>query len=131
MPNSDSEPSSISTIQDGYSMYQHESFNAATPKQAPSPPPLPPPPKKPKEFANPSVFLYGPGDAKIEDRPEPRITEPTDAIVRIKFVGVCGSDVCPAIFNWIPPSPLHRSFSLAVPSIPYSPTRHLPLLART
>lgn len=50
---------------------------------------------------NPSVFLYGPGNAKIEDRPEPTITEPTDAIVRIKFVGVCGSDVCvfPAILS--------------------------------
>ncbi|KEF57404.1 L-iditol 2-dehydrogenase [Exophiala aquamarina CBS 119918] len=45
------------------------------------------------ETTNPSVFLYGPGNAKIEDRPEPRITDPTDAIVRIKFVGVCGSDV--------------------------------------
>lgn len=49
--------------------------------------------------ANPSVFLYGPGNAKIEDRPEPRITEPTDAIVRIKFVGVCGSDVCYIYLN--------------------------------
>ncbi|KAK5557198.1 hypothetical protein LTR46_005009 [Exophiala xenobiotica] len=42
---------------------------------------------------NPSVFLYGPGDARIEDTPEPEITDVTDAIVRIKFVGVCGSDV--------------------------------------
>ncbi|EHY53612.1 putative D-xylulose reductase A [Exophiala dermatitidis] len=45
------------------------------------------------EPSNPSVVLYGPGNAKIEDRPEPSITDPTDAIVRIKFVGVCGSDV--------------------------------------
>ncbi|EXJ77133.1 L-iditol 2-dehydrogenase [Capronia epimyces CBS 606.96] len=44
-------------------------------------------------LSNPSVFLYGPGSAKIEDRPEPKVTDPTDAIVRIKFVGVCGSDV--------------------------------------
>ncbi|OCT47938.1 putative D-xylulose reductase A [Cladophialophora carrionii] len=42
---------------------------------------------------NPSVFLYGPGKARIEDTPEPKITDPTDAIVRVKFVGVCGSDV--------------------------------------
>ncbi|KIX05510.1 uncharacterized protein Z518_06382 [Rhinocladiella mackenziei CBS 650.93] len=42
---------------------------------------------------NPSVLLYGPGKAKIEDRPLPEINSPTDAIVRIKFVGVCGSDV--------------------------------------
>ncbi|KAK5453635.1 hypothetical protein LTS15_006822 [Exophiala xenobiotica] len=32
-------------------------------------------------------------DARIEDTPEPEITDVTDVIVRIKFVGVCGSDV--------------------------------------
>ena len=42
---------------------------------------------------NPSIVLYGPGDARFEDRPAPRITDPMDAIIRIKYVGVCGSDV--------------------------------------
>ncbi|OAP55494.1 hypothetical protein AYL99_10467 [Fonsecaea erecta] len=44
-------------------------------------------------LSNPAVFLFGPGQAKIQDRPEPKITDATDAIIRIKFVGVCGSDV--------------------------------------
>ncbi|KAJ5558654.1 D-xylulose reductase [Penicillium sp. DV-2018c] len=42
---------------------------------------------------NPSCLLYGPGVAKIEDRQTPTLEDPNDVIVRIKFVGVCGSDV--------------------------------------
>ena len=42
---------------------------------------------------NPSCFLYGPGDAKIEDRPLPTIVNQHDVIVRMAYVGVCGSDV--------------------------------------
>jgi hypothetical protein len=42
---------------------------------------------------NPSVFLYGPGNAKIEDRPVPTFQNDHDVIVRISYVGVCGSDV--------------------------------------
>lgn len=42
---------------------------------------------------NPSIVLYNPGDAKLEDRPVPEIEDPHDVLVRIAFVGVCGSDV--------------------------------------
>ncbi|KAF4826042.1 D-xylulose reductase A [Colletotrichum tropicale] len=42
---------------------------------------------------NPSWFLYGPGSAKLEDRPVPEIVNDHDVIVQIKYVGVCGSDV--------------------------------------
>lgn len=42
---------------------------------------------------NPSVLLCRPGDAKIEDRPIPTIEDPNDVIIRIEYVGVCGSDV--------------------------------------
>ena len=42
---------------------------------------------------NPSVYLYGPGKAKIEDSPIPTLTSPTDVIVRIGYIGVCGSDI--------------------------------------
>lgn len=42
---------------------------------------------------NPSCFLYGPGDARIEEAPYPTITNPHDVIIRISYVGVCGSDV--------------------------------------
>jgi len=44
-------------------------------------------------FANPSCFLYGPGDARIEDSPSPTIEDPHDVVLRIAYVGVCGSDV--------------------------------------
>ncbi|KAJ5114421.1 hypothetical protein NUU61_000180 [Penicillium alfredii] len=42
---------------------------------------------------NPSLLLYGPGDARFEDRPMPVIEDPLDVIIRIAYVGVCGSDV--------------------------------------
>jgi D-arabinose 1-dehydrogenase-like Zn-dependent alcohol dehydrogenase len=43
---------------------------------------------------NPSVFLYNPGVAKIEESPYPEIKDAHDVILRIAYVGVCGSDVC-------------------------------------
>ncbi|KAJ5118066.1 hypothetical protein N7448_004287 [Penicillium atrosanguineum] len=42
---------------------------------------------------NPACLLYGPGDARFEDRPLPLIEDPYDVIIRIAYVGVCGSDV--------------------------------------
>ncbi|KAI4641356.1 uncharacterized protein J4E78_010419 [Alternaria triticimaculans] len=42
---------------------------------------------------NPSVVLYGPKNAKIEDIAVPEVIDPHDVIVRINYVGVCGSDV--------------------------------------
>ncbi|RAK97675.1 NAD(P)-dependent alcohol dehydrogenase [Aspergillus ibericus CBS 121593] len=42
---------------------------------------------------NPSCLLYGPLDARFEDRPIPALTDPHDVIVRIAYTGVCGSDV--------------------------------------
>lgn len=46
------------------------------------------------EMQNPGCFLYGPGSAKIKDREMPELSDPNDVIVRVMFVGVCGSDVC-------------------------------------
>jgi D-xylulose reductase len=43
---------------------------------------------------NPSYVLYGPGKARIEDFPVPKLESPGDVILRVQFVGVCGSDVC-------------------------------------
>lgn len=43
--------------------------------------------------SNPSFVLYGPGSARIEDLPVPQLTDPGDVILRVQFVGVCGSDV--------------------------------------
>lgn len=45
---------------------------------------------------NPSCLLYGPGDARFEDQPLPIIEDPHDVIIRIAYVGVCGSDVYPS-----------------------------------
>ncbi|PSN67072.1 GroES-like protein [Corynespora cassiicola Philippines] len=42
---------------------------------------------------NPSIVLYGAGNAKIEDRPLESPLNPHDVLIRIAFVGVCGSDV--------------------------------------
>jgi len=39
--------------------------------------------------------MYGPGDVRIEEREEPRIVEPTDAIIRLAATCICGSDLWP------------------------------------
>lgn len=43
--------------------------------------------------SNLSCLLYDPHDAKFEDREVPTIADPYDVIIRIAYVGVCGSDV--------------------------------------
>ena len=39
--------------------------------------------------------MYGPGDVRVEERDEPRILEPTDALIRVTAACVCGSDLWP------------------------------------
>jgi len=39
------------------------------------------------------AVLYGAGDVRFEERETPRITKPTDAIIRIAATCVCGSDL--------------------------------------
>jgi threonine dehydrogenase-like Zn-dependent dehydrogenase len=39
------------------------------------------------------AIIYGPRDIRFEERPDPAITEPTDAIVRTVATCVCGSDL--------------------------------------
>ena len=39
------------------------------------------------------TVLYGTGDIRFEDVPEPKITKPTDAIIRLAATCVCGSDL--------------------------------------
>ena len=41
------------------------------------------------------AILYGPRDIRFEDRDEPQIIEPTDAILRLAATCVCGSDLWP------------------------------------
>src|SRR5918997_3627589 len=40
-------------------------------------------------------MLYGPRDVRFEERPDPTIIEPKDAIIRISAACVCGSDLWP------------------------------------
>ncbi len=40
-----------------------------------------------------AAVFHGPGDIRIENVPDPRIQDPTDAIVRITHTAICGSDL--------------------------------------
>src|SRR5829696_3529572 len=39
--------------------------------------------------------MYGPGDIRVEEREDPVIVEPTDAIIRLAGTCICGSDLWP------------------------------------
>jgi threonine dehydrogenase-like Zn-dependent dehydrogenase len=41
------------------------------------------------------AVLYAPGDVRVEDREDPRILHPTDAVIRLSATCVCGSDLWP------------------------------------
>lgn len=59
---------------------------------------------------NPSIILYSAHNAKLQDQPVPEILDPHDVLIRIAFVGVCGSDV------------LSLSLPLLPQSLPLPPT---------
>jgi alcohol dehydrogenase len=40
-----------------------------------------------------AVTFHAPGDVRVEDRPAPELSAPTDAIVEIAASGICGSDL--------------------------------------
>jgi len=41
------------------------------------------------------VVMHAPGDVRVEQREAPRITAPTDAVIRLSATCVCGSDLWP------------------------------------
>ena len=41
------------------------------------------------------AVLYAPGDVRVEEREDPKIIEPTDAILQLSAACVCGSDLWP------------------------------------
>ncbi|WP_091039651.1 zinc-dependent alcohol dehydrogenase family protein [Glycomyces harbinensis] len=41
------------------------------------------------------VVMHSPGDVQVEDRPDPEIIEPTDAVIKISATCICGSDLWP------------------------------------
>jgi threonine dehydrogenase-like Zn-dependent dehydrogenase len=40
-----------------------------------------------------AVVMQAPGDVRVEDRPEPTILKPTDAVIRLSATCICGSDL--------------------------------------
>ena len=42
-----------------------------------------------------ATMLYAPGDVRVEERDEPKILKPTDAIIRLSATCICGSDLWP------------------------------------
>lgn len=42
-----------------------------------------------------ATLIYGAGDVRVEDVPDPKLHEPTDAVVRVLRSCICGSDLWP------------------------------------
>src|SRR5207253_144395 len=42
-----------------------------------------------------ATVMYGPGDVRIENVPDPQIIEPTDVVIRVTRACICGSDLWP------------------------------------
>jgi hypothetical protein len=42
-----------------------------------------------------ATLIYGAGDVRVEDVPDPVLEEPTDALVRVPCSCICGSDLWP------------------------------------
>jgi len=41
------------------------------------------------------VVMHAPRDVRVEDRDEPTIEQPTDAVIRVSAACICGSDLWP------------------------------------
>src|ERR687898_2986537 len=59
-----------------------------------------------------ATVLYGARDVRFEDRPEPTIVEPTDAVIRLPFTCICGSDLWPyrGIQPVLSPAPMGHEY---------------------
>jgi threonine dehydrogenase-like Zn-dependent dehydrogenase len=58
------------------------------------------------------TMIYGPRDIRFEDRPEPAIIRPTDAIIRLAATCICGSDLWPyrGIAEMPQPTPMGHEY---------------------
>ncbi len=58
------------------------------------------------------TVLYGLRDIRFEDRPEPTIMKPTDAIIRLSATCICGSDLWPyrGIQSIAQPTPMGHEY---------------------
>src|SRR4051794_40225953 len=41
------------------------------------------------------AVLHAPGDIRVDDRPDPKIEKPSDALIQLAATSVCGSDLWP------------------------------------
>ena len=59
-----------------------------------------------------TTVLYGARDVRFEDRPEPTIQEPTDAIISLPVTCICGSDLWPyrGIASFQAPTPMGHEY---------------------
>jgi threonine dehydrogenase-like Zn-dependent dehydrogenase len=59
------------------------------------------------------TVLYAPGDVRVEDRPDPKIEKPTDAVIRLAATCICGSDLWPyrGIEAIAGPSPMGHEYA--------------------
>jgi threonine dehydrogenase-like Zn-dependent dehydrogenase len=58
------------------------------------------------------AVIYGPGDVRFEERADPAISKPTDAIIRMSATCVCGSDLWDyrGINAITPPTPIGHEY---------------------
>src|ERR671916_805693 len=59
------------------------------------------------------ALMYAPGDVRVEERPDPKIGQRTDAVVRLSARCICGSDLCPprGIEEIDPPAPMGHEYA--------------------
>ena len=65
------------------------------------------------------AVLYAPGDVRVENRPDPAIEKPTDAVIRLAATCVCGSDLWPyrGIEKVDGPSPMGHEYAGVVEQV--------------
>ena len=68
------------------------------------------------------AVMSAPGEVRVEDRPEPKILKPTDAIIRLSATCICGSDLWPYRATWRSTTPASRSHPPTPPTNPPRPS---------
>ena len=60
-----------------------------------------------------AAVIHGPGDVRVEERDDPKILEPTDAILRLTHSCICGSDLWPwrGIDEYAPGTPMGHEYA--------------------
>jgi threonine dehydrogenase-like Zn-dependent dehydrogenase len=65
------------------------------------------------------AIIYAPGDVRVEQREDPKISEPTDAVIRLAATCVCGSD----LWSWrgidpvVEPHPIGHEYAGVVEEV--------------